>query len=79
MSIIFISRPVHDMLLEHRPNVIKEILAENPEPVWTLAGVSVSVSPPLYDLYASALHNLLNDILTENQQKDMCINYGANK
>ena len=73
---VFIARPVHDQLLEHFPDLIQEIFmtadghiqrfdeSENPEPGWQLAGVSVTISPSLYDSYVHALSRLVSKLST---------------
>ena len=71
---VFIARHVHDQLLEHFPDLIQEIFIENPEPSyrvddssrygWQLAGVSVTMSPSLYDSYVHALSRLVSKLST---------------
>lgn len=56
---VFISRPVHDQLLEHFPGFIEEIFEEEPEPVWQFAGVSVRMSIETYDSYVYYLSRLV--------------------
>ena len=63
---VFITRPVHDQLLGYFPGLIEEIFEENPEPVWQLAGVSVTMSPSLYDSYVYHLSRLVPTLATTN-------------
>ena len=64
---VFITRPVHDQLLGLLPSLIEEIFEENPEPVWQLAGVSVTMSPELYDSYVYHLGRLLPHVLYDEE------------
>ena len=55
---VFIGRTVHDYLLEHCPELIEEIFEREPEPIWQFAGVSVRMSPALFDSYTRSTKDL---------------------
>ena len=55
---VFIGRTVHDQLLEHSPELIEEIFEREPEPIWQLAGVSVRMTPALFDSYTRTVKEL---------------------
>jgi hypothetical protein len=67
---VFISRPVHDQLLEQYAGLFEEILAENPEPAWTLAGVKVTMSESLHRSYINALNGLVIILSAKIKQQE---------
>lgn len=58
MREVFIGRKVHDQLLEHSPGLIEEIFEREPEPIWQLWGVSVRMTPALYDSFTRTVKEL---------------------
>ena len=58
MKEVFIGRKVHDQLLEHSPGLIEEIFEREPEPIWQLGGVSVRMTPALYDSFTRSTKEL---------------------
>ena len=63
---VFISRPVHDQLMDHFPGFIEQIFEEEPEPVWQFAGVSVRMSIETYDEYVHYLSRLVPTLAQRN-------------
>lgn len=56
---VFISRPVHDQLLENYPSLMEEIFLETDQKQWTLAGVKVTMYPAVHRSYVGALNGLV--------------------
>ena len=58
----YLPRKVHDLIMEHNPTFIKHLFENSDKPVWTMAGVTVTMDEStrwgLHNNMCAVMHEL---------------------